>query len=100
MPEKRPERQLLVYGRKLQQPAGEAPSDPLDVSAITREQCDALKRRILAANPHLVEELASQDVPARTPASASDAWGLGSKASSVRDRRGAPPPPRGRFSRR
>jgi hypothetical protein len=36
----------LVYGRQLQQPADEAVSpDPLDVSAMTREQRDALKRR-------------------------------------------------------
>jgi hypothetical protein len=34
-------------------------ADPLDVSAMTREQRDALKRRILAQHPHLVEELTS-----------------------------------------
>lgn len=49
----------LVYGRQLQQPADEAPSDPLDVSSMTREQRDTLKRRILAQHPHLVEELTS-----------------------------------------
>jgi hypothetical protein len=47
----------LVYGRQLQQPMGEQPADPLDVSAMTREQRDALKRRILAQHPHLVREL-------------------------------------------
>jgi hypothetical protein len=49
----------LVYGRQLQQPMDEQPADPLDVSAMTREQRDALKRRILAQHPHLVEELTS-----------------------------------------
>jgi hypothetical protein len=47
----------LVYGRQLQQPADEQPADPLDVSAMTREQRDALKRRILEKHPHLVQEL-------------------------------------------
>jgi len=47
----------LVYGRQLQQPVDEQPADPLDVSAMTREQRDALKRRILAQHPHLVSEL-------------------------------------------
>jgi hypothetical protein len=46
----------LVYGRQLQQ-TDEQPADPLDVSAMTREQRDALKRRILAQHPHLVDEL-------------------------------------------
>ena len=46
----------LVYGRQLQQPADEAPSDPRDVCAMTREQRDALKRRILAQYPELVDE--------------------------------------------
>jgi hypothetical protein len=41
----------------LQQPEDEQPADPLDVSAMTREQRDALKRKILAQHPHLVEEL-------------------------------------------
>jgi hypothetical protein len=36
----------LVYGRQLQQPEDEQPADPLDVSSMTREQRDALKRRI------------------------------------------------------
>jgi hypothetical protein len=50
----------LVYGRQLQQPADETSSPhPLDVSAMTREQRDALKRRILSQHPHLVEELTS-----------------------------------------
>jgi hypothetical protein len=44
----------LVYGRQLQQPADEtAASDPLDVSQMTREERDALKRRILSQHPHL-----------------------------------------------
>jgi WD domain, G-beta repeat len=47
----------LVYGRQLQQPADEQPADPLDVSRMTREERDALKRRILAQHPHLVREL-------------------------------------------
>jgi hypothetical protein len=51
----------LVYGRQLQQPADEQPADPLDVSAMTRERRDALKRRILAQHPHLVSELRGED---------------------------------------
>ena len=48
----------LVYGRQLQQPADEKQSsDPLDVSAMTRDERDALKRRILSQHPHLVQEL-------------------------------------------
>jgi len=47
----------LVYGRQLQQPEDEQPADPLDVSAMTREQRNALKRRILEKHPHLVQEL-------------------------------------------
>jgi hypothetical protein len=47
----------LVYGRQLQQPKDEQPADPLDVASMTREQRDALKRRILAQHPHLVQEL-------------------------------------------
>lgn len=47
----------LVYGRQLQQPEDEMPTDPLDVSAMTREQRNALKRRILAKHPQLVQEL-------------------------------------------
>jgi hypothetical protein len=42
----------LVYGRQLQQPMDEQPADPLDVSAMTREQRDALKRRISAPPPY------------------------------------------------
>jgi hypothetical protein len=54
----------LVYGRQLQQPADEAVSpDPLDISAMTREERDALKRRILTQHPHLVQELrGSEDI--------------------------------------
>jgi hypothetical protein len=49
----------LVYGRQLQQPSDQAiQADPLDVSQMTREQRDALKRRILVQH-HLVEELTS-----------------------------------------
>jgi hypothetical protein len=48
----------LVYGRQLQQPADESASaDPLDVSSMTREQRNALKRRILAQHLHLLREL-------------------------------------------
>jgi hypothetical protein len=47
----------LVYGRQLEQPSDEATSaDPLDVASMTREERDALKRRILAQHPHLVDE--------------------------------------------
>jgi hypothetical protein len=51
----------LVYGRQLQQKEDEQPTgrDPLDIASMTREQRDALKRRILAQHPHLVEELTS-----------------------------------------
>jgi hypothetical protein len=51
----------LVYGRQLQQPVDEQPADPLDVSAMTREQRDALKRRILAQHPELVDPLTAVD---------------------------------------
>ncbi len=51
----------LVYGRQLQQPADEQPADPLDVSAMTREQRNALKRRLLAQHPELVESLRPVD---------------------------------------
>ena len=48
----------LVYGRQLKQPSDEATqNDPLDVASMTREERDALKRRILAQDPHLVQEL-------------------------------------------
>ena len=50
----------LAYGRQSQQPEDELPADPLDVSAMTREQHDALKRRILVANPHRVSELRAE----------------------------------------
>jgi hypothetical protein len=49
----------LVYGRQLQQREDEQPADPLDVSAITREQRDALQSRILAEHPELGEKLTS-----------------------------------------
>jgi hypothetical protein len=49
----------LVYGRQLQQKEDEQPADPLDIASMTREQRDALKRRILAQHPQLVEELTS-----------------------------------------
>jgi hypothetical protein len=52
----------LVYGRQLQQPVDEQPSeDPIDVSAMTREQRDAFKRRIFAQHPELVEQLRAVD---------------------------------------
>lgn len=49
----------LVYGRQLQQKEDEQPtgSDPLDIASMTREQRDALKRKLLAKHPHLVDEL-------------------------------------------
>jgi hypothetical protein len=46
-----------VYGRQLQQPKDEQTSDPLDVASMTREERDALKRRILSQHRHLVSEL-------------------------------------------
>ena len=52
----------LVYGRQLQQPKDEQPADPLDVSAMTREERQALKQRILAQHPHLVRELRGEDI--------------------------------------
>jgi hypothetical protein len=52
----------LVYGRQLQQPSDEATAaDPLDVSAMSRDELDALKRRILSQHPHLVQELRGVD---------------------------------------
>jgi hypothetical protein len=47
----------LVYGRQLQQPMDEQPADPLDVASMSREERDAMKRRILSQHPHLVSEL-------------------------------------------
>jgi hypothetical protein len=49
----------LVYRRQLQQPTDEQPrqADPLDVASMSREQRDALKRRLLAEHPHLAEQL-------------------------------------------
>ena len=42
----------------LQKPEDEQPAtDPLDVASMTREQRDALKRKLLAQYPHLVDEL-------------------------------------------
>jgi hypothetical protein len=52
----------LVYGRQLQQPKDEQTSDPLDVASMTREERDALKRRILAQHPHLVSQLRGEDI--------------------------------------
>jgi hypothetical protein len=44
-------------------PVDEAPSvDPLDVASMSREERDALKRRILAQHPHLVSELRGEDI--------------------------------------
>lgn len=52
----------LVYGRQLQQPVDEVqPDDPLDVSAMTREQRDALKRKLLSQHPELLEGLRPVD---------------------------------------
>jgi hypothetical protein len=56
----------LVYGRQLQHPEDEQPADPLDVSQMTREQRDALKRRILAQHPHFVSELRGEDIEGET----------------------------------
>jgi hypothetical protein len=53
----------LVYGRQLQQPSDEATqADPLDVASMSREERDALKRRILAQHPHLVSQLRGDDI--------------------------------------
>jgi hypothetical protein len=47
----------LVYGRQLQQPEDEQPADPLDVSAMTREERERWKAYILRKHPELVEQL-------------------------------------------
>ncbi len=49
----------LVYGRQLQAPADEQPAttDELDVAAMTREQREELKRRLLAEQPELASRL-------------------------------------------
>jgi hypothetical protein len=48
----------LVYGRQLQQPRDESePARPLDVASMSREERDALKRRILEERPDLAEGL-------------------------------------------
>jgi hypothetical protein len=52
----------LVYGRQLQQPKDEQTSDPLDVASMSREEREALKRRILAQHPHLVQQLRGEDI--------------------------------------
>lgn len=44
------------YGRQLQQPADEQSTGRLDVASMTRQERDALKRRILSQHPHLVEQ--------------------------------------------
>ena len=54
----------LVYGRQLQQPLDEQPTDPLDISAMTREQRDALKRKILACTLNSWTSSASSTEPA------------------------------------
>jgi hypothetical protein len=38
-----------------------SPADPLEVASMSREERDALKRRILAQHPHLVSELRGED---------------------------------------
>jgi hypothetical protein len=48
----------LVYGRQLQQRADEEP-DPLDVASMTRDERNALKRRLLAQHPDLADQLRS-----------------------------------------
>jgi hypothetical protein len=53
----------LVYGRQLQRPSDETTqADPLDVASMSREERDALKRRILAQHTHLVSELRGEDI--------------------------------------
>jgi hypothetical protein len=53
----------LVYGRQLQQPSDETTqADPLDVASMSREECDAMKRRILTAHPHLASQLRGVDL--------------------------------------
>jgi hypothetical protein len=52
----------LVYGRQLQQSKDEQPADPLDVASMSREERDALKRRILSQHPHLVTQLRGEDI--------------------------------------
>jgi hypothetical protein len=48
----------LVYGRQLQQKEDERTStDPLDVQAMTREERQAWKARLLAEDPSLVDML-------------------------------------------
>jgi hypothetical protein len=48
----------LVYGRQLQKPEDEKPSeDPLDVASMTREERDRLKRKLLAQHPELAQQL-------------------------------------------
>jgi hypothetical protein len=48
----------LVYGRQLQQKEDEQPStDPLDVASMTREERDALKRRLVAEHPDAARQL-------------------------------------------
>jgi hypothetical protein len=48
----------LVYGRQLQKPDDEQPAtDPLDVASMTREERDALKRRLVAEHPDAARQL-------------------------------------------
>lgn len=48
----------LVYGSQLQRPDDEKPTDELlDVSRMSREERDRLKRKLLADHPELAERL-------------------------------------------
>jgi hypothetical protein len=48
----------LVYGRQLQQKEDEQPiTDPLDVDSMTREERDALKRRLVAEHPDAARQV-------------------------------------------
>lgn len=48
----------LVYGRQLQKPDDEKPAvDPLDVASLTREEREALKRKLLAEHPDMAARL-------------------------------------------
>jgi hypothetical protein len=49
----------LVYGRQLQAPSDEQPSDgdALDVASMTREEREALKRRLIAQHPEAAQAL-------------------------------------------
>ena len=48
----------LVYGRHLQQKEDEQPAvDELDVATMTRDERDALKRRLIAEHPDAARQL-------------------------------------------